>query len=617
MPRVAAVALLLLAACGGGDATAPCSVSTVAVSPSAAGIRIGGTTQLLATVDARNCGTAPSLAWSTGDAGVATVSSTGLVTAVATGSTTISATALSVQAGAVITVSFVPVQSVTVTAPFTSLFVGGTIQAAAAVRDSAGATVTRPLVWTTSSASVATVNVTGLVTAVGPGSATITATAGGVNGTLLVTATVAVSTVTTSLTPTVLFVGTTRRPIAAATSRDAGGATLTGRTVSWSSTNAAVATVNATTGEVTPVAVGTTNIRATVEGMNGQTTLTVSATPSASNRFGYAWNQLSAAPIDSLYTPFPLYTANGSGGAISIRRTSVGRYLVTFDGLANTNAATLSETVLVTPYGAPNVHCGIGVWDNLNATDLQATVLCVDLAGAPLNASFTVAVIGSTSLDGAFGFLWTPLATGGAITSRYAFSTGATATSYTNTSVGTYTVNYATGAFTSGSQVLVSAYGDPLNRACWITSWNDGTSSSGFQCAATSDNTLADARFTTLMFDRGRAGKRFGYAWNSVSGSTLDAVYTPNTLYQRQSNGQNVTMKRTAVGSYSVTFPGLARGSGQTDIVLVSAYLTGSFAHCTIPLWTTAAADMTAEVRCIDRRTGAAANAFFTIFLLE
>jgi hypothetical protein len=66
--------------------------------------------------------------------------------------------------------------------------------------------------------------------------------------------------------------------------------------------------VNATTGEVTALAVGTTNIRATVEGVTGQSALTVSALPAANNRFGYAWNQLPAAPIDSVYTPFALYT---------------------------------------------------------------------------------------------------------------------------------------------------------------------------------------------------------------------------------------------------------------------------------------------------------------------
>jgi|JI10StandDraft_1071094.scaffolds.fasta_scaffold15848_3 uncharacterized protein YjdB len=617
-PRIAAVAVMFLAACGGGgDSTAPCAVSAVTVSPTTAGIRVGATSQLSASVTAQNCSATPSVAWSTGDAGVATVSSSGLVTAVAAGTTTISATAQSMQSGSVITVTLIPVQSVVVTAPSTSMSVGATSQAVAAVRDTTGATVTRPLTWTTSAAGVATVSAAGLVTAVGPGAATITASAGGVGGSLAFTVVAAVSSVTTSLTPNVLFVGTTRRPNASAAARDAGGATLTGRTITWSSTNTAVATVNATTGEVTALAVGTTNIRATVEGVTGQSALTVSALPAANNRFGYAWNQLPAAPIDSVYTPFALYTANASGGAISMRRTAVGRYELTFDGLANANTSVLRETVLVTPYGGVNVHCGVGSWSSANTTDLLATVLCTDLPGAPLNASFQVAVIGSTSLDGSFGFLWTPSGAGGAITPRYAFSTGAGAVTYSRASMGSYTVNYATAPFTNGSQVISSPYGDPLNRYCWNAGWNDAGSSSNFQCAASSDNTLADAEFTSLMFDRGRAGKRWGYAWNSSSAAVQDAVYTPSPFYQRQSNGQNVTMKRSGIGAYTVTFTGLGRGAGQTDVVLVSTYGNSSFAHCTVTSWNGAGADLTADVRCVDRRTQVSANASFTIFLLE
>ena len=65
---------------------------------------------------------------------------------------------------------------------------GATVQLTADVRDQngqamAGATVT----WASSAAAVATVNSAGLVTAAGNGTATITATAGGVSGGAMVT----------------------------------------------------------------------------------------------------------------------------------------------------------------------------------------------------------------------------------------------------------------------------------------------------------------------------------------------------------------------------------------------------------------------------------------------
>jgi hypothetical protein len=63
---------------------------------------------------------------------------------------------------------------------------------------------------------------------------------------------------------------------ATATLKDANGATLTGRTVTWASNNTAVATVSGT-GLVTAVAVGSAQITATSEGQSGSASLTVSA----------------------------------------------------------------------------------------------------------------------------------------------------------------------------------------------------------------------------------------------------------------------------------------------------------------------------------------------------
>lgn len=59
-----------------------------------------------------------------------------------------------------------------------------------------------------------------------------------------------------------------------ATPRDASGDALTGRTVTWTSSNPAVATVSAT-GRVTAVSAGSTSIRATSENVVGQASVTV------------------------------------------------------------------------------------------------------------------------------------------------------------------------------------------------------------------------------------------------------------------------------------------------------------------------------------------------------
>jgi uncharacterized protein YjdB len=66
-----------------------------------------------------------------------------------------------------------------------------------------------------------------------------------------------------------------------AEARSASGAVLTGRTVTWTSLNTAVATVNPSTGLVTGVAPGKATIRATSEGVTADAVVTVTAVPPA------------------------------------------------------------------------------------------------------------------------------------------------------------------------------------------------------------------------------------------------------------------------------------------------------------------------------------------------
>src|SRR6267378_1407285 len=77
----------------------------------------------------------------------------------------------------VVTVTVLPVASVMVTPPTPSVQVGQTVQLAATPEDANGSPLSgRVVTWATSAPTVATVNGSGLVTAVAAGSATITAT---------------------------------------------------------------------------------------------------------------------------------------------------------------------------------------------------------------------------------------------------------------------------------------------------------------------------------------------------------------------------------------------------------------------------------------------------------
>jgi hypothetical protein len=150
---------------------------------------------------------------------------------------------------------------------------------AATLRDASGNVLTgRVVTWASSAAAVATVNGSGLVTAVAAGSATITATSEGKNGAAAVTVTTPapapVASVTVSPATLSLQVGGTQQLIA--TLRDASGNVLTGRVVTWASSNALVGTVTGS-GLVAALLAGGATITATSEAKSGSAALTVTA----------------------------------------------------------------------------------------------------------------------------------------------------------------------------------------------------------------------------------------------------------------------------------------------------------------------------------------------------
>jgi uncharacterized protein YjdB len=251
-------------------------VASVAVSPSSSSLQIGGTVQLTATTkdSAGNVLTGRVVTWASSAPAVATVSASGLVTAVAAGSATLTATSEGKNGTASVTVNPVPVASVTVSPAANSLVIGQTAQMSASTKDSAGNVLTgRTITWASSSTTVATVSASGLVTAKAAGSATITATSEGKSGTASVTVTVVpVATVTVSPASASVAAGQTAQ--LTATAKDAGGNVLTGRVVTWATSNAAVATVSSG-GLVGGLVVGTATITATSEGQSGTSAITV------------------------------------------------------------------------------------------------------------------------------------------------------------------------------------------------------------------------------------------------------------------------------------------------------------------------------------------------------
>jgi uncharacterized protein YjdB len=255
-------------------------VASVVVTPASASIQVGGTVQLSASArDANgNALEGRPIAWTSSDDAVASVSSSGLVTAKVAGSATITATSEGKSGTASVTVTNVPVATVTVTPATSTLQIGGTVQLTATLRDAGGNALTgRTTTWTSSNTTAATVSATGLVTARAAGTATITATSEGKSGTASVTVSQpAVASVTVSPTSATIETGATRQ--FTATMRDASGNVLSGRAVTWSSSPTAVATISGS-GLATAQGAGTATITATSEGVSGTATLVVTAAP--------------------------------------------------------------------------------------------------------------------------------------------------------------------------------------------------------------------------------------------------------------------------------------------------------------------------------------------------
>ena len=151
---------------------------------------------------------------------------------------------------------------------------GATVQLSAEVRDQnarvmAGATVT----WTSSANSVATVDASGLVTAAGNGTATITASAGSASGSAVVTVMQSVASVEVS--PSVYELTALGQTVQlTAEAFDENGHAVAGAEFSWESSDAAVATVDAG-GLVTAVAEGVATITASAGEASGSAVVPV------------------------------------------------------------------------------------------------------------------------------------------------------------------------------------------------------------------------------------------------------------------------------------------------------------------------------------------------------
>jgi len=218
--------------------------------------------------------------WSSSNTAVASISGGGRVKALTPGSTTITAKIGSISGSTTLNVSNATIVSVTVTptgrtiAPGTKL----TFTATGRFSDNTTQVVTRDSTWASDNPAVATVGAAGTATAIGPGTANISATFAGVSGSSLLTVSSATLT-SISVTPASAVLAPTTFVNCVATGTFSDGSTqVISNVVNWTSSAANVASVNGG-GRVTGITAGNATITAQLGGLSANCAIVVDGSP--------------------------------------------------------------------------------------------------------------------------------------------------------------------------------------------------------------------------------------------------------------------------------------------------------------------------------------------------
>jgi 6-phosphogluconolactonase (cycloisomerase 2 family) len=262
----------------------PAALVSLTVSPGSASIALGLTQQFTATgvfTDKSSQTLSSGVTWTTSSASVGAISSSGLLSSKATGSLTVTATSASISGTASLTVTPPVLASISVTPSSPTVAAGLTQQfSAAGTRTDGSSQPLTALTWTSSDTTAATITSGGLATSHHPGSVTITAASGAVQG--LAQLTIGAPLLTgIAVTPTtaVLQLGSTTPDQFSATGSysDQTTADISSQ-VAWTLSNAYIASISAS-GSALPLRSGFTKVTATLDAFAATVKLTVLSTP--------------------------------------------------------------------------------------------------------------------------------------------------------------------------------------------------------------------------------------------------------------------------------------------------------------------------------------------------
>ena len=485
--------LILLMGCGGGGnsgssnppsnpSSPAATLTSLQLTPASQALAPGAGQQFTATghySDGTSKDLTSSAQWSSSDSNVASVSGTGMATAVAFGVVTVTAQSGSLQATATVNVSSAGTNltAISISPAGASIPIHTTQQftATGSYSDGSSRDLTGLVSWGSSSTAAATIDVNGLLTGVAAGSTTISATLGSVTKSTTITVTVP-TIASISVTPVGLTLGIGINQQYTATASYSDGSTqdlVSG--VTWSSSSTSVATINSS-GLANTLAAGTTTITATVGSLSDTSTLTIvpahltsievsPATPSialgttqqftAVGNFDDGSTQLLtsvtwAASLVSIST----IDAAGLATAVGTGTTTIS---ATSGSVTGTATLTVSTATLVSLAVTPaNSTMAIGTSKQFTATGTFSDTSTQDLTASVLwsSSQATVATINNLGLA-------TSVALGSAtITATLGTVSGSTGLTVANVHLVSITISPANPRIAKGTSIKFTATGN-------------------------------------------------------------------------------------------------------------------------------------------------------------
>ncbi len=228
-------------------------------------------------------------------------------------------------------------------------------------------------------------------------------------------------------------------------------------------------------------------------------------------------------------------------------------------------------------------------------------------AAAPMFALLASLVIASpAAAQGLTGWAWVE-ANSTTLNSSYTFNSTGGGNSVTHSDTGVYVVNFPGMGEDAGGTIQISAYNG--THHCAVDHWSRSSGSVNVyvKCYNTS-GALANGAFTVLYYREPSAtsDRYSAYLWADQPSA---ADYSPNNLYQWNSQGNQNTVQRSGPGQYTAILTGLSGGPNGGH-VQVTGY--GTTDLCKVRSWSTSGADLRVYIGCYDN-TGAAADSRFTL----